>query len=79
MMNDIKWKYTKKPSDDLTSGLYLCQCKDHRNYFLNWNPVEQCWDDQEGDDFECYYEDMNRFILIKEITDFLDRKTGQDE
>lgn len=74
----IEWKYTED-NNVIEDGLYLCQCKSHFNYFLNWNSVDNCWDDQEGDDFECSYEDMERYISVKTITNFLDRKTGQHE
>ena len=68
-----KWHYTEKGDYPKVFGDYKhqrypqipCLVEYKRTYCVRyWNVTEECWDDEECDDFFCDKEDVTRWMYI---------------
>lgn len=75
---DKKWHYTEKDEYPEVSGEYLNQnypqipCLVVGKGFIGvryWNPTDECWDDEEADDYFCSKESIKRWMYLDPLTD----------
>jgi len=73
---DKKWHYTKDGDYPVVFGSYInqsypqipCIVLRHGMYGVRyWNAIEECWDDEECDDYECDKDDVERWMYLDPI------------
>ena len=73
-----KWHYTKDNDYPLVFGKYKnhaypqIPCLVERNgcYVVRfWNDLQECWDDEYGDDYYCDKEGVVRWMYIDDLTE----------
>ena len=74
---DKKWHYTEKGEYPVIFGEYehkvypqipcLVQKKNGDHCILYWNCTEECWDDEEADDYYCEKEAIIRWMYLDPI------------
>lgn len=75
----MKWHYTKdndypqpregKGKED-SFQCFVFRAREYR--ILTWNCYYDCWDDEEGDDYLCDKEAVEKWISLDEITSELE-------
>lgn len=70
----IPWKATKdglpaKPGKANYEHVYcLVITKAGRIKILAWNCEENCWDDEQGDDYACEPEGVTHYVILSELS-----------
>ena len=75
---DKKWHYTKDGDYPVIFGEYEkkhypqipCLVELRGGYGVRyWNPTEECWDDEECDDYECEKDSVERWMYLDPLID----------